>query len=84
MADRRNEIEEINNSFGISHGGVVTIISEHLGRSKISARWIPRTLSAHDQLERVASSRELLEMYEADPTSFLSHLVTSDGTWIHH
>lgn len=64
--------------------GVVTIIREHLGRFKVSARWVFRNLSIHDRHQRVFSSRGLLQLYEVNPANPLSSLVTGDEAWIIH
>ena len=61
-----------------------TIIHEHLGMSKVSARWVPRNLNMQDRQQRVESSQELLEVYSANPEDFHTRLVTGDETWLHH
>ena len=48
--------------------------------SKVSARWVPRNLIMQDRQQRVESSQELLEMYNANPEDFHTHLVTGDET----
>ena len=45
-ADRRLKVRELSASTGLSCGSVYTILHEKLGLSKLSARWIPRMLSA--------------------------------------
>ena len=42
--DRRVTIEAIAEELGISHGSVHSILTEDLGFSKLSARWVPRAL----------------------------------------
>ena len=84
LSDRRVKVSELANEFQISVGSVETIIHEHLGMSKVSARWVPRNLSAGDRHQRTESSRELLDLYNTDEEEFLSRLVTGDETWIHH
>ena len=63
---------------------VYTIIHEHLGMSKVSARWVPRNLNMQDRQQRVESSQEVLEVYNANPEDFHTRLVTGDETWLHH
>ncbi|XP_048241256.1 histone-lysine N-methyltransferase SETMAR-like [Haliotis rufescens] len=82
--DRRIKVDEIASECGISHGSVCNIIHERLHMSKVSARWVPRNLNAQDRHQRVVSSRELLDIYRADPENFHARLVTGDETWIHH
>ena len=84
MNDRRIKTDDIASECKISHGSVSTIIHEHLGMSKVSARWVPRNLNVQDRVQRLQSSRELLGVYEENPESFHARLVTGDETWIHH
>ena len=37
-----------------------------------------------DRQQRVESSQELLEVYNANPEDFHTRLVTGDETWLHH
>ena len=39
---------------------------------------------AQDRQQRVESSQELLEVYNANPEDFHTHLATGDKTWLHH
>ena len=52
--------------------------------SKVSARWVPRNLNMQDRQQRVESSQELLEVYNANPEDFHTRLVTGDETCLHH
>ena len=47
--DRRLTVRDISQKIGISVGTVHTILSDKFGMNKVSARWIPRILSA-DQI----------------------------------
>ena len=40
-SDRRIQVEEIEQAFGISHGSVSTILHDRLGMRKLTARWVP-------------------------------------------
>ena len=80
----RIKVAELASECGISNGSVYTIIHEHLGMSKVSARWVPRNLNMQDRQQRVESSQELLEVYNANPENFHTRLVTGDETWLHH
>ena len=40
-SDRRIQVEEIAQAFGISHGSVSTILHDRLGMRKLTARWVP-------------------------------------------
>ena len=52
--------------------------------SKVSARWVPRLLNDHEKQVRVERSREFLERYRRDGTSFLDRIITTDETWLWH
>ena len=78
------KVAELASECGISIGSVYTIIHEHLGMSKVSARWVPRNLTMQDGQQSVESSQELLEVYNANPEDFHTRLVTGDETWLHH
>ena len=75
LNNRRIKVAELASECGISNGSVYTIIHEHLGMSKVSARWVPRNLNMQDCQQRVESSQELLEVYNANPEDFHTHLV---------
>ena len=66
----RIKVAKLASESGISNGSVYTIIYEHLGMSKVSARWVPRNLNMQDRQQRVESSQELLEVYNANPEDF--------------
>ena len=84
LNNRRIKVAELAYECGISNGSVYTIIHEHLGMSKVSARWASRNLNIQDHQQRVESSQELLEVYNANPEDFHTRLVTGDETWLHH
>ena len=84
LNNRRIKVAELASECGISNGSVYTIIHEHLGMSKVSARSVPRNLNMQDHQQRVESSQELLEVYNANPEDFHTRLVTGDETWLHH
>uniref|UniRef100_H3BBU0 Mos1 transposase HTH domain-containing protein n=1 Tax=Latimeria chalumnae TaxID=7897 RepID=H3BBU0_LATCH len=84
MQDRRIKTDATVTKLGISHGSILKIIHDHLGMSKVSARWVPRNLSDQDWYQQMESSHELLEIFYTNQTNFLAHVVTGDETWIHH
>ena len=84
LNNRRIKVAELASECGFSDESVYTIIHEHLGMSKVSARWVPRNLHMQDRQQRVESSQELLEVYNANPEDFHTRLVTGDETWLHH
>ena len=84
MQDRRTTIRQIAQTCGISKSTVERILHEKLNLNKVSARWVPRMLTADQKRRRVQVSQELLVEYRANPESFIRHRVTQDETWVHH
>ena len=60
LNNRRIKVAKLASECGVSNGSVYTIIHEHLGMSKVSAKWVPRNLNMQDCQQRVESSQELL------------------------
>jgi len=84
MDDRRLKVHEIATEMGISCGSVLNILSEHLGLSKVCARWVPLLLMPVNKSFRVETCSEMLALHAANPDHALSQIVTGDETWIHH
>ena len=84
LADRRLKVREIVEAIGISHGSVVSILKDHLGMKKLSARWVPRLLTIDHKRNRVTTSIECLALFNRNKDEFLRRFVTVDETWIHH
>ena len=78
MCDRRRTLRDIASEVGISFGAVQSILTDILGMSKVSARWVRRMLTEDQKRSRLNISRYLLSRYEDD----LGELM--DETWIHH
>ena len=81
LNNRRIKVAELASECVISNGSVYTTIHEHLGVSKVSARWVPRNLNMQDRQQRVESSQEFLKVYNANPEDFHTRLVIGDETW---
>jgi len=84
LEDRRIKIAQLAKECGISETSVFKILHDHLSMKKISARWVPRMLTAFQKQARVDISKENLELFSEDNDHFLSRIVTGDETWIHH
>ena len=52
--------------------------------TKVSARWVPKLLTAEQKRERDQTSLYNLRRFETDPDDFVARFVTMDETWIHH
>ena len=80
---RRIQMEEIAQALGISHGGVSTILHDRLGMRKLTARWVPKSLSDEQMATRASVCSALLKRFMSKD-DFLLRLVTGDETWVHY
>ena len=80
---RRIQVEEIAQALGISHGGVSTILHDRLGMRKLTARWVPKSLSDEQMATRASVCSALLKRFMSKD-DFLLRLVTLDETWVHY
>ncbi|EYB92686.1 hypothetical protein Y032_0191g1317 [Ancylostoma ceylanicum] len=84
LQNRRISIAEIMKDLGLSYGTVENILTERLRMSKVTARWVPKTLSAFEKKCRVEHSNEILRSFQNSGEEFLQRVVTGDELWIHH
>ena len=84
LENHRISAKLIAEQLGISRERVGSIIHEDLNMRKLSAKWVPKCLNAHQKHQRCQSSRQHLEFFRRDPNNFLSRLVTMDETWLYH
>ena len=82
-SDRRIQVEEIAQALGISHGSVPTILHDRLGMRKLTAHWVPKSLSDEQMATRASVCSSLLKHFRLKD-DFLLHLVTVDETWVHY
>ena len=82
-SDRRIQVEEIAQALGISHGSISTILHDRLGMRKLTARWVPKSLSDEQMVTRAAVCSALLKRFRSKD-DFLLHLGTVDETWVHY
>ena len=82
-SDRRIQVEEIAQALGISHGSVSTILHDRLGMCKLTARWVPKSLSDEQMATRASVCSALLKRFRSKD-DFLLCLVTEDETWVHY
>ncbi len=81
-ADRRITMAEIKIETGLSHGTINRIIHQDLQMSKLSARWVPRLLTAKHKQDRVRCAKKFLKAYFQDGKAFLEKIITVDETWL--
>ncbi|GFV62708.1 histone-lysine N-methyltransferase SETMAR [Trichonephila clavipes] len=60
------------------------ILTEHLGYSKVCARWVPKMLTADHKRQRVEAAQEFLAFHGTTEEEFLDSIVTGDETWVHY
>ena len=77
-------MEEITNSLHISHGKVSTTLHDNLGMYKLTAHWVPKSLSDEQMATRASVYSALLKRFRSKEDDFLSRLVTVDETWVHY
>ena len=78
------KVREISESVYISVGRVWHILHECLDMRKLSARWVPRLLTADHKRARVVASEQCLGMFQRNSKEFLRRYVTVDETRIHY
>ena len=76
---RRIQMEEIAQALGISHGSISTILHDRLGICKLTARWVPKSLSDEQMTTTASVCSALLKRFRSKD-DFLLHLVTVDET----
>ena len=76
-------MEEIAQALDISHGSVSTILHDRLGMCKLTARWVPRSLSDEQMATTASVCSALLKRFRSKD-DFPLPLVTVGGTWVHY
>ena len=74
-SDRLIRVEEIAQALGISHGSVSTILHDCLGMRKLTACWVPKSLSDEQMATRASVCSALLKHFRSKD-DFLLRLVT--------
>ena len=80
----RLKVQEIVEAIGISHGSVASILNDHLGMRKLSARWVSRLFTIIHKCYRVKNSQEGFALFNSSKDEFLCCFITVYKTWIHH
>ena len=83
-SDRLIKVEEIANALHISHGSVSTTLHDRLSMHKLTAHWVPKSLSNEQMATRASVYSALLKWFRSKKDDFLSRLVTVDETWFHY
>ena len=67
----------------MSHGSISTILHDRSGMRKLTARWVPKSLSDEQMATRVSVCSALLKRFRSK-NDFLLRLVTVDEIWVHY
>jgi [histone H3]-lysine36 N-dimethyltransferase SETMAR len=85
LEDRRITVRELCEKIPeVSKTTIDKILTEHLGYSKVCARWVPKMLTADHQRQRVEAAQEFLAFQGTTEEEFLDSIVTGDETWVHY
>ena len=83
-SDRQIKVEEIANALHISYGSVPTTLHDRLCMHKLTARWVPKSVSDKQMATRTSVYSAMLKRFRSKEDDFLSLLVTVDETWVHY
>jgi histone-lysine N-methyltransferase SETMAR len=72
--------EEIARGSGIPKSSVHRIVSEHLQKRKVSARWVPHKLSEEQKAQRKETATLLLSRFHPAGDPFLRRIVATDDS----
>jgi histone-lysine N-methyltransferase SETMAR len=82
LSDRRLKIREIAERLDLSKSTVHRALHDHLHMKKISARWVPKLLSAVQKQERVRCANAFLELCSGKESKIINSIVTGDKTMV--
>jgi len=79
--DRRRTVHDIAEEVGIGYGTCQRVLTEELGMHRVTAKFVPRILTADQKEQRVNVCAELRQLTSDDET-FLSRVITCDESWV--
>jgi histone-lysine N-methyltransferase SETMAR len=82
LQDRRLKTEEISARCGLSKTMVLRILHDHLGMNKVSARWVPKLLSAVQKQRRFECCTEFLTLCKGQEKEVIESIVMGDETMV--
>ncbi|XP_011873175.1 PREDICTED: histone-lysine N-methyltransferase SETMAR-like [Vollenhovia emeryi] len=83
LTDCRLKVSEIARVAGISDERAFHILTQELCMKKLSARWVPRSLTIDQKRIRMQISQECLERFKKNTSDFVRRFVTTE-TWVHN
>ena len=81
VCDRRRNLQDIASEMSTGFSAVQSILTDILGMSEVSSRWVPRMLTENQKRSRLYISR--YSRYGDDREEFMDRVVTQDETWVH-
>lgn len=75
-------VDDVAKGVDISHERAHLILRDHLGLSKVCARWVPKLLAPEQRDERVRQCQVLQILLEDYGENFWRRIVTVDETWL--
>ncbi|XP_068225004.1 protein GVQW3-like [Palaemon carinicauda] len=82
QSNRCLTIREISEETNLSFGSVQAVLTDDLNMRRVTAKFVPRILTAEQKESRFAISSELFERSVAD-AAFLSSIATGDESWVY-
>ena len=80
--NRRIIVRELSEDLHVSYGSVQSILTEDLGMRRVSAKFVPKLLSADEKENCLSAAQDLLDYAENDE-NFLKTVVTGDESWFY-
>ena len=80
--DRRITVRELEEKLGIAKTYIHLILTEHLGMTRVVAKWVPKLLSEQQKLARSQVCRTLIKAWQHEK-DYLKRIVTGDESWFH-
>ena len=81
-ADRRLTIREVAEEVRIAFGTCQKILTEDLRMRRVTAKFVPRLLTAEQKDDRVSICTDLRDRVQNDP-NFMSSIITGDKCWVY-
>ena len=82
LENRRVTVKRIEETLKISFMSVYAVLTDVLGMSQLSTRWVPRMLT-RDQIQAgLKISRIILVRFQENPANFMDGIVTQDEAWV--
>ncbi len=82
-SNRKATTREIAEDLDISVGSVVTILHEHLGMTKICARWVPQLLTNENKKTCREICLSFINKFDQGPEDLMQWIITGDETWLY-